>query len=323
MSETLAGRDMIAASALFRRRSKLGMRLVLGTVAWALLLPTARASEPTAPAETMIYIVHPPESPIDVRYDYHWEILKTALETTIPQWGPYRIERSEFMTERRQAFELKNATGKLTVMYLSTTPELEESLLPIRIPVDRNLGGYNVLLIRKADQPRIDAAHTLDDLRQLTFGLGLGWIDVDILRANGFRVVTGSSYDGLFEMLANRRFDVFPRAAVEILDEYNLRKDALPDLAIEQNLLIYYPLPMYFWFTRTESGRRLAARAEEGMKAMIADGTYDRIFDKYQRHKIESLRLKNRRLLAIDNPLLGPETPFADKKLWFDPKTYR
>jgi hypothetical protein len=97
----------------------------------------------------------------------------------------------------------------------------------------------------------------------------------------------------------------------------------LPELAIEKNLVFYYPLPMYFWFSRTEEGRRLAARAEEGMWAMIADGTYDRIFDAHQRHKIETLRLAKRRTLAIPNPLLGPETPLADRRLWFDPRSYR
>jgi membrane-bound lytic murein transglycosylase MltF len=80
---------------------------------------------------------------------------------------------------------------------------------------------------------------------------------------------------------------------------------------------------MYFWFPKTDEGRRLAARAEEGMRMMIADGTYDRIFDKYQRHKIEQLHLKQRRIFRINNPFLGPETPFNDKRLWFDPQTYK
>ena len=62
----------------------------------------------------MTYIYHPPESSLDVRYLYHWEILRTALERTTPKWGAYRMVPSGFMTERRQAFELRNATGKLT-----------------------------------------------------------------------------------------------------------------------------------------------------------------------------------------------------------------
>ena len=276
----------------------------------------------TARAQVMTYIYHAPESSLDVRYLYHWEILRTALERTTPKWGAYRMVPSGFMTERRQAFELENATGKLTVMYLSTTPDFEQHLIPIRIPVDKNLGGYCVFLIRRDEQKRFTDVRLLDDLRRFSYGLGLGWIDVDILKANGFRVVTGSSYDGLFEMLVNKRFDVFLRAATEVLDEYGKRKESLP-LVIEDSIVLYYPLPMYFWFPKTEEGRRLAARAEEGMRMMIADGTYDRIFDNYQRQKIERLRLKERRIFRISNPFLGAETPFADKLLWFDPQTWK
>ena len=271
----------------------------------------------------MTYIYHRPESPLDVRYLYHWEILRTALEKTKPKWGAYRMTPSAVMTEQRQAFELKNATGRLTVMYLSTTPDFEKSLIPIRIPVDKNLGGYCVFLIRKEDQARFDAVKSLDDLRRFTYGLGLGWIDVGILRSNGFRVVTGSSYDGLFEMLLERRFDIFLRAAVEVLDEYDRRKTSFPALHIEDGIILYYHLPMYFWFSRTNEGRRLAARAEEGMRMMIADGTYDAIFNKYQRRKIMQLRLRERRIFRISNPNVGPETPFSDKRLWFDPQTYK
>ncbi len=285
-----------------------------------LLLTSAATSRAQ---KVMTYIYDAPESPLDVRYLYHWEILRTALERTTPKWGAYRMVPSKRMTERRQAFELKKATGKLTVMYLSTTPDFEKNLIPIRIPVDKNLSGYCVFLIRGDDQPRFGSVQSLDDLRRFSYGLGLGWIDVDILRSDGFRVVTGSSYEGLFEMLVNKRFDIFLRAATEVLDEYGRRKDSLPVLHIEDGIILYYPLPMYFWFSKTTEGRRLAARAEEGMRMMIADGTYDRIFDKYQRHKIEQLRLKDRRIFRIDNPFLGPETPFNDKRLWFDPQTWK
>lgn len=287
----------------------------------ALSLSIARSA--SAADAVMKYVYHPPESSLDVRYLYHWEILRTALEKTAEKWGPWQMVPSEPMTEQRQAFELKRATGKLTVMYLSTTPDFEKTLIPIRIPVDRNLGGYGVFLIRKADQQRFNDIRTLADLRRFSYGLGLGWIDVGILRASKLKVITGSSYEGLFEMLVHDRFDVFLRGAVEVLDEYDHRKEALPDLHIEENLILYYPLPMYFWFPRTEEGRRLAARAEEGMRTMLADGTYDALFDKYQRRKIESLRLKERRILRIANPNVGPETPLRDKRLWFDPKTYR
>ncbi|HEV8267949.1 MAG TPA: hypothetical protein VGR00_06940, partial [Thermoanaerobaculia bacterium] len=284
----------------------------------ALFLPLLFVS-PAFGAPPMSYVYHLPESSRDVRYVYHWEILKAALERTTPAWGPYRlVAAAKPMSETRQAYELEHGSGKLTVMYLGTTPDFERALVPVRIPVDKNLGGYCVFLIRKGDEPRFERVRSLDDLRSFSYGLGLGWLDVRILRASGFRVVTGSSYEGLFEMLANGRFDVFLRAAVEVLDEFESHRNALPQLAVEKSLLFYYPLPMYFWFSRSKEGRRLAARAEQGMRAMIADGTYDLIFELYQRPKIDRLNLKKRRMFRIENPLVGPETPFADKKLWFD-----
>ncbi len=271
----------------------------------------------------MEYRHNAPESPDDRRYEYHWKILETALEKTVGKYGAYTLESGEFMTEQRQVFELKNETGKLTVMYLGTTPEMERDLIPVRIPVDKNLGGYCVFLTRTERQPDFAAITSLDDLRRFSFGLGLGWIDVDILRANRFKVVTGSSYEGLFEMVQNDRFDVFLRSATEVIDEYESRQARLPGLCIEPGLGLYYPMPMYFWFCKTSAGRKLAERAEEGMRIMIADGTYDRIFSRYQDAKIRGLDLKHRRFLKISNPLLGPETPLQETGLWFDPATYQ
>ena len=138
-----------------------------------------------------------------------------------------------------------------------------------------------------------------------------------LLRASGFKVVTGSSYDGLFEMLENARFDVLLRAAVEVLGEVEQRGQRMADLAVEDSIILYYPLPMYFWFSRTAEGERMAARAREGMISMIADGTYDRIFMQYQGEKIRRLQLARRKIFRIANPNLGPETPFGDKRLWF------
>jgi hypothetical protein len=293
-----------------------GSILLFGVAYWSCGVASALADGP------MRYLYNAPESGSDKRYLYHWTILKTALDKTISKYGKFTMEPSETMTEARQAYELKNATGKLSVMYLGTTPEMEKTLLPIRIPVDKNLGGYCVFLIRKENQKLFDSVSSLDDLRKFKFGLGLGWIDVDILRTNQFKVVTASCYDCLFEMVENKRSDLALRAAVEVIGEYEERKQAMPDLCIESNLVFYYPMPMYFWFSKTDEGKRLAARAEEGMRAMIEDGTFDRIFTEYQDFKITRLNLKQRKLFQIPNPFLGPETPYVDKRLWFTPESY-
>jgi hypothetical protein len=86
-----------------------------------LLLLTPLSSFAAGP---MTYIYNAPESKLDVRYLYHREILKTALDKTKIKYGPYRMAPSEPMTEKRQTFELMNATGRLTVMYLINNPFL-------------------------------------------------------------------------------------------------------------------------------------------------------------------------------------------------------
>lgn len=65
--------------------------------------------------EPMKYIYDAPESALDQRYLYHWKILATALEKTKANYGPYVMEPAVFMTEKRQAFELRNATGNLAL----------------------------------------------------------------------------------------------------------------------------------------------------------------------------------------------------------------
>jgi hypothetical protein len=298
--------------------NKRGTKINLGLITLFILFmaSSTRASSP------MLYIYNGPESTQDKRYSYHWEILKTALDRTIKKYGPYQMLPSKSMTEQRQAFELEHSTGKLTVMCLGSTPEREKRLLPVRIPVDKNLNGYELFLIRKEDSQKFKAIKNLNQLKNFRFGLGLGWIDTEILRKNGFKVITGSNYNGLFEMLLNGRFDVFPRSADEILAEFEARKIKMPNLMIEESILLKYPLPMYFWFPNTDKGKELAKRAEEGMKIMIADNTFDRIFSKHQSDKINRLKLKNRKIFKLNNPFIAAGTSFKDKKLWFDPQTY-
>lgn len=289
------------------------------TLSATLLLPLLLAAG-LAGSEPMRYIHNAPESPSDHRYDYQWEMLRTALERTRATWGAYELGAGPAMSERRQQEELERAGGNLTIMYLGTTRELEARLLPIRIPIDKDLEGYFVFLIRAGDQARFPpgSLRTAGALRLHRFGLGQGWIDVDILQAGGLQVVTGSNYDGLFDMLAEGRFDLFPRSVVEVLEELEARKATHPMLAVEAHHLLHYPMPMYFWFARSPEGHRLARRVEEGLRAMIADGTFDRIFLKYQKSKIQRLKLGERHLIEFPNPLLPEATPLRDRRLWFD-----
>lgn len=271
-------------------------------------------------AGEMVYLYHPPESKEDVRYDYHWEVLRTVLEKTKKKYGSYTMKPCKnVMNEKRQVHVLKEGE-KLTVMVRSASQKFERMFTPVRIPLDKGLIGYRVFLINRNDQPRFSAIKNLEELRKFTVGQGLGWSDVNVWRANGFRVMEGSVYEGLFGMTVSRRFDFFSRGIVEIIEEYEQRKDKMPDLHIEETITVYYPWPIYFYFPKSVQGKKLALRVEEGLLVLFEDPeTFDPIFLKYHGPALKRHDLKNRKIFRIKNPLLTPETPLDDTRLWYDP----
>ncbi len=257
---------------------------------------------------------------LDSRYDYDWEVLRTALEKTAPHYAPCTLRSSKVsMEESRADKELAAADGRINVFSRSTTLALEQQFLPVRIPVDKGLLGYRLFLVREADLRRFAEVHTLQDLRALRVGQGSNWADVAILRSAGIPVVEGSSYDGLFSMLMARRFDFFSRAVDEALREIDEHRASHPQMALEPGLLLYYPLPRYFFVRRDAEGRQLAQRIAAGLELMIHDGTLDHLFLRYKGKLIEQADLPHRRLIKIDNPGLPPETPLSRSELWYNP----
>jgi hypothetical protein len=253
----------------------------------------------------------------DTRYNDLVALLTAALEKTVPTNGPFTLQPSaQKMNELRYVEAVKQGK-ELNIIWRSTSQELEQELRPIRIPLRKGLLGYRIFLIRQQDQAKFAAIQTLDQLKQLKVGQGMDWGDVKVFETNGIPVVKGSDYEGLFTMLINGRFDYFSRGINEAYPEYEARKDKLPDLHVEENLLLYYPWPYYFFTSKANEA--LAQRVETGLEMMLKDGTFDKIFYQFHQATIDKANVKQRRLFKIENPLLPPETPLARKELWYDP----
>lgn len=263
-------------------------------------------------------VVYPrPESADDTRDLDAVEILRTALEKTEPSDGAFTMRPTELVMNPARYHEEVTEGDNLNVLWAAPTEQLERDALPIRIPIRKGLLGYRILLIRKQDREKFAKIATIEDLKRLTCGRGLGWKDVEMFKANGFPMVLGNNYEGLFQMLVDERFDYFDRGIHEVQDEYAARKKSLPDLLIEETLALYFPWPKYFFVPK--KAPQLAERLERGLNIMIEDGTFDKIFWKYHRESIEAANLKNRRLFRISNPLLPATVPLHRKELWFDP----
>jgi hypothetical protein len=271
-------------------------------------------------AEPAAVIWPRPESASDTQYVYDYELLRQALEKTVGAFGPYVMSQSAApMNQARAADEIVAGSGAVNIFARSTSIEHETRMLPIRIPIDKGLISYRVFLIRADAQPRLAEVKTVDELRHFSIGSFITWSDTRILRDGGFTVVTGDSYEGLFKMLTAQRFMLFSRSVDEAYREWDERKEALPDLRIEDTLLLYFPTTRYFFVQRSAAGQLLAERVEAGLNRMIEDGSFDTLFQAYKGPLIERAHLKTRRVFRISNPYLSPETPLARRELWYDP----
>lgn len=282
------------------------------------MLATLAVLAMPAMANAPLEVMHQgPESAGDRRNEYFWKLLDAALGATRDRWGDYRIREGGMMNGLRAARELE--FGQLNVIERSTDRELERTLRPIRIPLDKGLGGFRVFLIRREFQHRLDHVRSVEELQRFTIGQSGAWSDADILTRAGFNVTRGNDYEGLFAMLAAGRFDLFSRSVDEVSLELETHRQRFPDLVIERGLLLYYPLPRYLFVRRDAAGEQLANRILEGFGLMQKNGSFDRLFADYRAPFERTLNLKERRLFRIPNPLLSADTPLKRAELWYDP----
>ena len=249
-----------------------------------------------------------PESEGDQRLEYPRQLLELALSKTDV---PYRIEfPSTRMNQERQAAELEGGRS-LDVAPIPSSAERESRLLPIRIPLNKGLLGWRIGLVRKGDENLMAQVKSIDDLHKIRIVQGHEWPDTTILRSNGVKVLTGPDYNGLFRMLAADRFDYFPRSVMEIWSEL----EAHADLGLDRHVALHYFYDSYFFVNKKNT--KLASDIERGLEKAIADGSFERLFQRHWGDALRKARLDERIVIEMRNPLLTPETPSARAELWY------
>lgn len=245
---------------------------------------------------------------------YMRRLVSLALEQTGVEAAVSLVDLE--MAQGRSLLELARGDGPLDLMWTMTTRQREASgLLPVRIPIDRGLMGWRLLLVRRDDLPRWQRLQGLADLRRLLAGQGHDWPDTEILRANGLKVLTSSVHDALFRMLASGRFDYLPRAIMEV--DAELAGGRHPRLAVVPDLMLHYPTASYLFVSprRPDLARLLLA----GLEKAVAEGSLQRLHQEHFGAALRAHPVSRDRIIHLSNPLLPPETPLQRRELWLRP----
>lgn len=279
-------------------------------VFFSCLLLAALPVLPALAAQPLI-VVHPDRPSVhDARYDYQIRLLKLALDKS---GVAYQMRPSRFgMEQGRMLLQLEKGLD-IDVVWSMTSREREQTLLPVRIPIDKGLIGYRVFLVKSGKLKKFAQVRTLDQLRQFDAGQGSHWPDTAILQANGLHVYGAAVYENLFNMLEAERFDYFPRSITEVWDELKARPGR--DFVVEPTILLYYPAAAYFFVNR--QNKTLANAIETGLHSAIRDGSFEQLFQAYYGDFIRKAHLDKRTIIRLNNPLLPAETPLQQGQLWF------
>jgi hypothetical protein len=220
------------------------------------------------------------------------------------------------MTQGRTLVELATGHSPIDLMWTMTDNQRESSgLLPVRVPIDRGLLGWRLLLVRRSELAQWQRVRTLKDLGQRMAGQGHDWPDTAILRANGLQVGTSSGYDALFRMLAAGRIDYFPRSILEI--DAEMASGRYPELAIVPQLMLHYPAAAYLFVSPARP--ELAADLKNGLEAAVAEGSFQRLHREFYGSVLKAHPIAPDRVLRLSNPLLPPETPVNRREFWLQP----
>nr|WP_273203738.1 hypothetical protein [Marinobacter subterrani] len=227
--------------------------------------------------------------------------------TKTPEYGEFKLVRSEELSQGRVLRELAKGQSRLVdIANVATSAEREELLSAIPIPVDGGLLGFRVCVVLPESLPLFEGIHNLEDLQDsgIRIGQGSHWPDTPVLVANGIPVVTHSRYEILYGMLRNKRFECFARGVSEVL--YDLQVIHDPNLVIEPSLLIAYSMPSYL-FVGPED-QQTAHRLQLGLERAISDGSFGRFLREYYGQAAEVLNLDRRVVIALDNPYLSEDS---------------
>lgn len=266
------------------------------------------------------FIINHSESNLDHRYQYTYDLLQLVIDATNADFGQASLEVSDVIMSRNRILRELQDGQTINVIAEASSLEWNTKLIPIKIPIRKGIQGFRVFIIQKKNVKSLAQITSIMQLTSLKTGSGSQWSTKVAMQQAGFEVIESVQYDSLFNMLSKGRFVTFGRGvneAYQELEQFNLQ---YPNLVIDENILLHIPLATYFYVSPNKP--HLAQRIEVGLRRIINNGEFDRLF--YKRHCdfLRKSKMNQRLIFKIDNPLISEAemTSIVGKDFLLNPK---
>ncbi len=239
---------------------------------------------------------------------YLTDILKTTLDKSIEEYGPYKIQfYSKHLSTNRSKLEAEKGV-LLDLLFASHWYGRfvdSRNMIAVNLPIFNGLLGLRSAILTDKVNPEFSQIQSKQDFEEFTAGQGANWEDVKILKANQIDVIEAQHFDALFPMLAKGRYDYLPLSNLEAQTALSTKGVRFGNLQTNKDVSMYYPLPFYLFV----NGNRpeLAERLQRGFEVAVADGSIDRLFDKHFGFIKPELNQKVKKLVLLRNPLLSDD----------------
>lgn len=267
---------------------------------------------------TVLMLITVPSWAIDIRIsdsranNFYMDALTWVLEKSGADYQLINTEHSASSQVRKIELVQK---AELDVMYAGTTTELEQQLQAIRYPITRGIIGSRIFIINKDYQEEFSRISGIEDLKKYTGVLGLGWADKGIFEMAGLKYVE-RVYSDIFQSINLGSRYYFSRGILEAHSELIDKKESMPNLAVENSILLRYKSAVLF-FINTKN-EKLRAILNTGFKKGYADGSYQAFLFNHPliKKSFETTKLEDRLVIDIPNPLFPKETAAIASQYW-------
>lgn len=239
--------------------------------------------------------------------DYKADLIRLVMQKTEPEYGPYKLAIHLVNVNAERHLKELNSGELVNISFQLTTIEAEENAIAIKVPIDKGVRSYRLLLTHQNNVNKFSHVKTSDELKQLKAGMLYSWLTTSIIQHHGFSLYESPTFEGIFKLLSANRFDYTLRGVSEIYDEMTIFEAKKKNLVVVPNIALYINSPTYIFVSKHFP--RLATRIQQGMEIILEDGSFDALISSYFDKYIKKSDLASRHVITIENPFIPNNTP--------------